>query len=308
MKLDGLRRIMCYAIFLDINFVSDAGMSYANSTRNDDRAFGRRLNFISPHSDDAALSMACSLRELAKRGCSIVIINCFSLSDWAPRVSGSLTLHHAGSRLIGATRSETDPNWNPRRVSALRRAEDEKFGALIHDTVTMEWLDLPDAPLRPDWRLDSNACRVPADKEVQAQYTAILASQLQAFSVPGCAWAAPLALAHRDHRIARAATEIVAADAPYCLYEEVPYTFAANPTDRMRLAAPAFASEEPQRVSLYPNFESEFWRAAVACYVSQFDGEQIDSILQDLIDQGGEHVWASNRFNSWLANTELGFA
>ncbi|HEX8380456.1 MAG TPA: PIG-L family deacetylase [Allosphingosinicella sp.] len=245
-----------------------AGLRRGRTPRFDGRATGP-VYVVSPHCDDAALSMASTLRALAHAGHRIVIINCFSRSDWAPRASAAGSVDE---------------------VTRLRRREDLSFGALIGGDVTFEWLDLPDATLRPDWRVDASGV-VPPDRKVVAQYTEILAARLSAVATPGGLWAVPMGLGHRDHRMARAAALEVVGDWPFCFYEDIPYVYSRCPAEVERSARAVAGGDELRRLS--PADDPAFWRAAAACYPSQFDESEIDTMLAQRLAAGGEHLWAT---------------
>lgn len=238
-----------------------------------DRRATNPVYVVSPHCDDAALSMTSTLRALARAGHRIVIINCFSRTDWAP---------------WAATAGSVD------EVTRLRQREDLSFGALLGGDVRFEWLDLPDATLRPDWRIDASGI-VPPDRKVVDQYTEILTCRLRALATPDGLWAVPMALGHRDHRMARAAALAAVGDRPFCFYEDVPYVYSLDPSQVEGSARTVTAGGELRRLSP-PSDDPAFWRAAAACYRSQFDEVEIDSILNDRLAAGGEHLWAAAAF------------
>src|SRR5262249_34456258 len=77
------------------------------------------VTVVSPHSDDAAFSVAGLLRLCHARGKPITVITCFARSSYAPAV------------MIRTAR----------RVSSIRKREDSAFIALFGTVGRMCWLD-----------------------------------------------------------------------------------------------------------------------------------------------------------------------
>src|SRR5450631_4228351 len=85
----------------------------------------RNLVVVSPHSDDAAFSVAGVLKHGCDYGKQITVITCFSRSRYAPRLYLRTT----------------------RRVTARRKKEDAAFMGLFAAADRMMWLDWDDAAL-----------------------------------------------------------------------------------------------------------------------------------------------------------------
>src|SRR5689334_18317690 len=90
------------------------------------------LTVLSPHQDDAGLSLAMTIRAASRRGIRIRIVNCFTISTYAP---------HSDARTADA-------------VGAVRVAEDREFAARIGDGIEVVDLGLEDAPIRLSCRVE----------------------------------------------------------------------------------------------------------------------------------------------------------
>ncbi len=86
----------------------------------------RVISIVSPHQDDAALSLGLTIRFLARERVSVRIVNCFTISNYAP---------FSESRDV-------------QEVSALRRHEDARFAKKMGENVEICDLDRFDFPLR----------------------------------------------------------------------------------------------------------------------------------------------------------------
>jgi LmbE family N-acetylglucosaminyl deacetylase len=164
------------------------------------------LYVASPHSDDAALSLACTLKTFSERGVNISIINCFSFTNWAPQL-----------------RMETSADI----ISMRRKTEDSAFAQLLGKNVECIHLHLTDTPLRRDWvePNDKGRFAIP-DRAVLEECRNGLRVALQPYiSDPTAAWAFPLALRHRDHSLVRRVLLESALTHPKLVYEDVPYVF-----------------------------------------------------------------------------------
>jgi LmbE family N-acetylglucosaminyl deacetylase len=87
------------------------------------------LNIISPHRDDAALSLTSTLHGFANLSINIKIISCFTITNWAPFVKKASTVDE---------------------ISSLRRQEDLAFVKWLGKTASLYDLDMLDSPLRED--------------------------------------------------------------------------------------------------------------------------------------------------------------
>ncbi|SRR6266571_5474442 len=94
------------------------------SVKGSGRSYG--LVVVSPHRDDAAFSAGITIDLWPKRGWPVTIINCYTISDYAPN----------------------HPNLSKAAVTELRRMEDYKFREYLGGGIKFMDLNLLDAPLR----------------------------------------------------------------------------------------------------------------------------------------------------------------
>lgn len=87
------------------------------------------LNVVSPHRDDAALSLTQTLNDFIGSSIDINIISCFTITNWAPFMTAGLTIEE---------------------ISYLRRQEDLAFIKLLGNQASLYDLDMLDSPLRED--------------------------------------------------------------------------------------------------------------------------------------------------------------
>lgn len=170
------------------------------------------LLVVSPHLDDAALSVGATLHALSSRGCRIVVATAFTADEPAQAPSEvARRLHQL---------------WGGERVMARRRAEDEAACRIL--AVGFRHLGLADALHRCDpngaasYTSLKGLFRAPGvgDAGVPAQ----VATALQAESAS--LLLAPLAVGgHVDHRHTREGAVIAAAalGSPILFYEDFPY-------------------------------------------------------------------------------------
>lgn len=235
---------------------------------------------ISPHRDDAALSMSATLAWLSLQGVRITVISCFTVSEWAP--------------LLGAGVSRA-------QLTAIRKAEDERYIAQLGDASKLVSIGLLDGPLRPDWKPYKTWPEIDDNPVVEAVCD-LLKEKLTINAVMRGAWFLPLALEHRDHLIARTAALCVAQGQPLLFYEDVPYVFWFGEDDvRSRVAQveQRVGCNLQQRI-LHTTADLEAWYQAVGAYRSQFSQRQIDSMYRLLRRRGGERVWVTPSLLQWL--------
>ncbi len=133
---------------------------------------------LSPHSDDAAFSLAATLDALVQRGSRVTIVTCFSRSTF--------------TRAAAPLRVE--------RVTALRKDEDVRYAATLGANCTTEWLDEPDAPLRGV--AVSALCSMRSLSEEHRQLAERIAARVAAQWAACDVLFAPLGIGgHIDHRI-----------------------------------------------------------------------------------------------------------
>jgi LmbE family N-acetylglucosaminyl deacetylase len=239
---------------------------------------GPALAVVSPHRDDAALSLAATLDALADRGVAVTVVSCFTHSAWAPRL--------AGERAPAET------------VSRIREQEDAAFLGGLGRGSRLVSLGLSDAPLRRP----AAASVFTAVAELDAPAEEELSRQLPG-ATAAAAVAAPLALGgHVDHQIACRAVLAACRDRPLAWYEDLPYAFALS---RREIAARVAAVQAlcgrrlvPLRLP-HPR-PLAVWRQSAAPYGSQFTASEIDEMLDVQRTWGGERLWVTAAFADWL--------
>ena len=162
-----------------------------------------RIAVVSPHRGDAAFGLGLAIGAWVAAGNKVVVVNCFSRSEFAPYSDvGSV---HANDRVSFAT--------------AVRHREDVSWQRMFGNALTLEDLNLKDAPLR---------MHIPAKDVASVKMNAtdkgLLKIQKALEKLQANAVVLPLALGGDvDHRVAReAATAQVNWALPCCFYEELP--------------------------------------------------------------------------------------
>lgn len=234
------------------------------------------LTVISPHRDDAALSLAATLDALAARGAAITVVSCFTHSAWAPRLAGPLEAE---------------------AVSAAREREDAAYVATLGRGARLVSLGLDDAPLR---RPAETVFEPVGALDAPAAHDLL---RLLAEAAAAAAWVAPLALGgHVDHRLTRDAAAAACRGRPLAWYEDLPYAFALS--DR-EIAAEVAALQARHGLRLRPlriphPRPLAVWQAGVACYPTQFAVSEIGEMADVQRTRGGERLWVGAGFMDWL--------
>lgn len=156
---------------------------------------------VSPHLDDACFSLGLTVELWASGGFSVKIINCYTISNYAPNCS------HADAEAITKIRVEEDREF-ARRVG-------------VHPTINLERLD---APLRLHCEPDA-VCTERVLNEGDRSEIHELSQLLRPLLRQSCV-VAPLSVGnHIDHRLSHLATiEAVPPDHPLGFYEDLPYS------------------------------------------------------------------------------------
>jgi LmbE family N-acetylglucosaminyl deacetylase len=224
---------------------------------------------LSPHRDDAALSLAATLDGLARRGTGIVILSCFTRSDWAPWLR---------------------PDLGVEEITRTREREDLAYARKLGRLCSVVDLGLLDAPLRRPGR------SVFDPEEPGAAGPETLAVSLRRRSAGAAGLLVPLALGgHLDHLAVRSAALAVCRRRPLGFYEDLPYAFRL---DDAEIAARVAGIEESLGRRLHPVrpvHPSPYaaWRRAARCYPSQFSAEDVEAMLGVLRHRGGERLWVT---------------
>jgi LmbE family N-acetylglucosaminyl deacetylase len=229
------------------------------------------LTVLSPHQDDAALSVGMTIRAAARSGRPVRILNCFTVSEYAP---------HNGAR--GAA-----------EVGRVRQAEDREFASRMGAAVEVIDLGLEDAPIR-------FGCPVSAVRRrrvgVGERETAARIAEALARVADGLVLA-PLGLGrHIDHLVAReAAIRFAQAGGHVAFYEDLPY--AAELRDCcVRRAADGAALRVGTRLGggvVRDREAASRKRFAIEAYESQLSAEQFDAVIGYGARRGGERLWGT---------------
>lgn len=236
-----------------------------------------RLLVLSPHRDDAAFSLALSLKRWSAAAVEITVLNFFTRSSYAPYAPQ------------GAD------------VPAVRASEDARALRAIDKRIRLHSLPLLDAPLRLpiDFGSITNpAVFAPVPEEVER-----LGRVIQRVSRSSLVLA-PLGLGeHIDHRTVRDAA-VRAADArQLAFYEELPYAaWTPESAQRERVSE----MQHRLRVSLFParqHSRNLRWKSRVV----RLYQSQIDDRMTELIARygekyaGAERIWAPRHDARWRA-------
>ncbi len=246
-----------------------------------------RIVVVSPHRDDACFSSALALLAWSSQQHATLVINCFTVSDYAPLSDANET--HANDRI--------------QYVSALRRREDESFMRRV-GFVEMRDLGLRDAPLRLGCGLEEICTRTldPEDASLRAIRSAV-ARELHRWRAD--ALLLPMALgSHVDHVAAREAVLPMAAERPCAFYEDLPYAARAEVTSTIESASEVLGDciGETLQPLLYGVPEQVAGkRMLAALYASQIDAAEAESIAGFASSYGGrERLWANAAWQALL--------
>ncbi len=229
------------------------------------------LTILSPHQDDAGLSLAIAIGAAARTGRRIRIVNCFTVSTYAP---------HSDARDVDA-------------VGAIRRSEDREFASRVGTAVEVVDLGLEDAPVRLGCRVE-DARRLTVGRFERAEAWRL------AERVGGAAEGtilAPLGLGrHIDHLIAREASiRLARAGRAVVFYEDLPYAAEIGECCILR-AADAVSRRVGRRllgVMVRDGEAAARKRYAIEAYRSQLSETQFDSVMGYGARLGGERLWGA---------------
>ena len=234
--------------------------------------------FISPHSDDIALSLGAFLwaRRFALR---IRIVTVFSVTS----------------------NTADDSISDSRIVTSMRKAEDARFAALLGPGVAVHWLDREDAPLRlhiPDeavFRFDLSS----EDLSEKRHLVNKVKVEYGSFDL----LLAPMALGqHIDHTVVRnAALELLAEGFPVAFYEDIPYAADSSLAEIGEYAAHLvnLAGQELDLCAIETGVTIEKKVALISCYRSQMDSRTESRVRSHAarcsVNSVVERVWASKK-------------
>jgi LmbE family N-acetylglucosaminyl deacetylase len=233
---------------------------------------GPEIVVLSPHCDDAALSLGATLDGMVGRGLPITVVSCFTVSNWAPHLA--------------------DAGGGADVVSRQRRQEDEEFIRVLGGGVRLLDLELLDAPLRRPGR---GIFEPPA--EADAAEVELLARRLSE-TLRAAVVLAPLGLGgHVDHLVTRAAALAAAGAGQLAFYEDVPYVLLASDPEEEAAAAVrtvTAALGEPLQPWQLPHAEPRAaWERSAGCYRSQFSAGHFAAMIDAIGSRGGERLWGT---------------
>lgn len=271
----------------------------------------KTISVISPHYDDAALSLALSIGLWLDAGVCVRVVNCFTQSDHAPHARIAPIPQALAGRIVARLRRSLSAHsaqgsagvatfTRGRRieiVSDLRRREDSVFRNCYSPPLGALDLGCVDAPAREDatGRPILGGRLSPADIEIVASLSEIFRRLTAEDSV-----IAPLGLGgHVDHRIARQAAIDAVGPSRLAFYEELPYAagigsevVAAEVRDVQALTG----LKEPL-VKIVPAINSTVDKEPlISVYRSQFSRREFRGIAK--LGGGAERIWAAG---PWLA-------
>lgn len=237
------------------------------------------ITVLSPHSDDAALSLSGLLFLAADSGRRCTIITAFSRSR--------------RTRTGGIERDEE-------RVTAMRKREDEAFVSLLGSGACVLWCDLPDPSVRLPATRDTWYVPRPLSSDERA-FVAGIAGFCEEHVEDSSVLLAPMALGrNRDHLIVRdAALEFVRRNPRRLfLYEDLPYAARMSELELKRDAEDLAGAERLTLTSRKISYATLLLRKrqAVATYASQMNRDIADRVLRYALRVGrfvsaGERVW-----------------
>ena len=159
-----------------------------------------RLIALSPHSDDVAFSISGMLMHDGLNGLHVVTV--FSVSSC----------------------TESDLNQTVDIITKTRKQEDLWFFNSLCNDITVEHMDLLDAPLRLGIK-EKQVFSIPIS-ESNCEETVNIYHHIKSLCNPNTLLIAPLAIGgHIDHLIVRDASLMIADEGyPIALYEDLPYS------------------------------------------------------------------------------------
>jgi len=237
------------------------------------------ITVLSPHSDDAALSLSGLLFLAADSGRRCTIITAFSRSR--------------RTRTGGIERDEEC-------VTAMRKREDEAFVSLLGSGACVLWCDLPDPSVRLPAARDTWYVPRPLSADEHA-FVSGIAGFCEEHIEDSCVLLAPMALGrNRDHLIVRAAALEFVRRNPrrLFLYEDLPYAARMSELELERDAEDLAGAERLTLVSHKISYGALLLRKrqAVAIYASQMNRDIVDRVLNYSLRVGSlvspaERVW-----------------
>lgn len=243
-----------------------------------------KILILSPHRDDAALSLALAVEHWLAEGHVVDVVNCFTQSEYAPLAPQAVRDSLEIRTIVSAMRAKEDQAWlcsyaNARHLSIVD-------------------FNFEDAPIRLNCTADEVCTRIPKDgsteKSLSVEITRLVANKnIDAIVLP-------MALGnHIDHLTARNAilSSDVCKDIPCAFYEDLPYASRPGADREITDVAQSFA------LNLEEAFVSETTDGSGAMerklqsamfYSSQIESSVAEDIAQFCIRYGGrERIWVN---------------
>jgi len=241
--------------------------------------FPSKAVVVSPHPDDAAFSLAATLKLLVSAGSKVQIINCFTVSRFAPFAAPNCKLS----------------------VMTRRRHEEEIFLHHLGGNSRSDDLGLIDAPARSGGGLRGILARNLSSQDATESIN-LLGESLEE-PAEDTAVLVPLAIGnHSDHFITRQAALARYRGRVVAFYEDLPYAAAVS---EYQIEATVRKTEELHGEELRPLLvhwpgDAEWKRLCCSFYKSQVSAAGIQKIVDYMNKQKGERLWCSARFvNDW---------
>ncbi|MBV9039137.1 MAG: PIG-L family deacetylase [Acidobacteriaceae bacterium] len=244
-----------------------------------------KITILSPHCDDAVFSLGLTLGLWSMASLHLQVLNFFTESAYAP---------HAPVKTVA-------------EISAIRKAEDERAIAFIHDGIKIISLDLLDAPLRLHLPF-SQITQLQSVEQISPEELRQLSQHIQQHCLQSLA-IAPLGLGnHVDHMAVQKASIACLPPQDLAFYEDLPYITWTSAFDvQIRIKS----IEDSTGVGLSPlilrtqNAVAQK-RQIASFYQSQITLEEADTIAGYAECYGsGERLWLPTNSERWAEVLDL---
>jgi len=232
------------------------------------------LEIISPHIDDASLSLGSLTLQMNADDCAFEITSCFSISDY-----------HTG--LDALERSE---------VTRIRKTEDSHFSRLLNSKIKFNYLDFLDAPLRGYEKCTfKNSFNAADELLINRLHGYLKQKKNQQYLIP-------LGLGqHIDHVISLHAACLLAGNKIAAFYEDLPYAGRLTHeeiVDYIRIIERRTGFQLTPVVvgSQFINRKEEICNL----YTSQLKDWYVEKIRESTTKHNGERIWVVNSKNNEL--------
>lgn len=228
------------------------------------------IHIISPHIDDALLSVGGLISILREREEEVIVHYVFSISNWTNRAS---------------IQNQAKFKWNTDFVTKLRKNEEKNVSS--HLGHNYDFLDFKDFPLR-------NTKDLKNDIFLTKQMVLALSKKIKRNET--CIF--PIGHKHPDHKLVGTASKMfIKIGYEVHFYEDLPYIFAHQQDNQMTICSMMKMGYEPN----YFEIDIEKKIFLLKLYKSQMSDEWLDIMkaysynLRD--NKFYERVWRPNRSN-----------